>query len=326
MDECVEKRKHNTVCAVVVTYNRKELLLESLGNLCEQTHPLTAICIVDNASTDNTSQALLDAGYIDELPSQEVSELLEKTITIKNDTTKRSLTVHYFRMNENTGGSGGFHEGIKQAYCKGYDWVWVMDDDGKAAPSCLEELLKLGEKGFYYVAPDIINHEGESFFASIWSNTRISNIGFKGGPFSAILLNKFLIEKVGYPMKNFFIWGDENEYTDRISECGFPMVTVRSARYFHKSTNVDYKTCKRGFYMVRNTIFRIRLFRGVFFRKRIFMAMGIYQCFKYLIRLTVKLNVGQIFTSIHGIVKGFTEPLSQHQEECKWWGIKDDIS
>ena len=39
----------DTVCAVVVTYNRKELLLECLEALRKQTRPVQGIYLIDNA-------------------------------------------------------------------------------------------------------------------------------------------------------------------------------------------------------------------------------------------------------------------------------------
>ena len=52
----------------------------------------------------------------------------------------KTVEVYYIRMHENTGGAGGFHEGVKRTY-RGYDWLWLMDDDVKADEQCLENLL-----------------------------------------------------------------------------------------------------------------------------------------------------------------------------------------
>ena len=54
----------DTVCAVVVTFNRKQLLLKCIDSLLNQTHKINAIYIVDNNSTDNTPQLLYEKGYI----------------------------------------------------------------------------------------------------------------------------------------------------------------------------------------------------------------------------------------------------------------------
>ena len=47
-----------SICAVVVTFNRKVLLLNCLNALKAQTHPLSHIVVIDNASTDGTADFL----------------------------------------------------------------------------------------------------------------------------------------------------------------------------------------------------------------------------------------------------------------------------
>ena len=44
------------VCAVVITYNRRELLDECLQAITAQTYPCDHIVVVDNASTDGTAE------------------------------------------------------------------------------------------------------------------------------------------------------------------------------------------------------------------------------------------------------------------------------
>ncbi|MDN3537030.1 glycosyltransferase [Limosilactobacillus fermentum] len=55
----------NKICAIVVTYNRKILLKQSLQALLDQTVTDFDILVVDNASTDNTRE------YIDDLLQEE---------------------------------------------------------------------------------------------------------------------------------------------------------------------------------------------------------------------------------------------------------------
>jgi rhamnopyranosyl-N-acetylglucosaminyl-diphospho-decaprenol beta-1,3/1,4-galactofuranosyltransferase len=119
----------DSVCAVVVTYNRKNLLIECLEALRKQTRPIQGIYLIDNASTDGTPELLLEKGYISELPPENLKEPWEKEFIIQNLTNGEEIKLHYVRMHENTGGAGGFYEGVKRGYERGYDWLWLMDDD-----------------------------------------------------------------------------------------------------------------------------------------------------------------------------------------------------
>ena len=56
---------NNKICAVVVTFNRKELLLRTLSNLYKQSSPLHSIVVIDNASNDGTNELLQHLGYLD---------------------------------------------------------------------------------------------------------------------------------------------------------------------------------------------------------------------------------------------------------------------
>ena len=84
----------NQVVAVVVTFNRKDLLLEALQHLFNQSAPLD-ILVVDNASSDGTQEAL------------------EPYISNKQ--------IHYYNTGKNIGGAGGFNVGTKWALQHEYD-------------------------------------------------------------------------------------------------------------------------------------------------------------------------------------------------------------
>ena len=102
------------VTAVVVTWNRKALLLECLECLRRQTAKAD-ILVVDNASTDGTGEALR--------PMIEAGE------------------IAYVNTGKNLGGAGGFQFGVKAAVEAGCDYVWIMDDDSMPTPTALEALL-----------------------------------------------------------------------------------------------------------------------------------------------------------------------------------------
>ena len=110
-----------TVCALIVTYNRKEYLRKLLiEGLLKQTYPIKKILIFDNSSTDGTEQMLKSAGIVDGYVNENAS-------ACAYDAPK----VLYYRNQENEGGSGGFHTGIEMASELRCDLIWTMDDEHK---------------------------------------------------------------------------------------------------------------------------------------------------------------------------------------------------
>ena len=85
------------IIAVVVTYNRMELLKRNIRCL-QQNKPISSIVIVNNGSTDGTTEWLA----------------AQEGLTVINQT--------------NVGGAGGFYTGIQYAYQAGADWIWCMDE------------------------------------------------------------------------------------------------------------------------------------------------------------------------------------------------------
>lgn len=110
--ETASSRPH--IAAVMLTRNRRVRVEEGIDALLHQIHPLDEIIVIDNASADGTQ------------------EMLRK---------KYNGQITQVRLEENLGSAGGFYEGIRLAYEKGHDWIWVMDDDVKPLPDALKALV-----------------------------------------------------------------------------------------------------------------------------------------------------------------------------------------
>ncbi|MEO2068223.1 MAG: glycosyltransferase family 2 protein, partial [Desulfurobacteriaceae bacterium] len=271
-------REKNTVCAVVVTYNRKNLLMECLDALRKQTRPVQAIYLIDNASTDGTPELLLEKGYIEKLPPKDLTEPWEKEFELKNLTDGQSIRFHYVRMHENTGGAGGFYEGVKRAYEKGYDWLWLMDDDTVSEKETLLKLQEkssiLNEKKIGFICSKVVWTDGTPHFMNLPSVKPIINgipfnfyedkevLVVESASFVSLLVNRKVIERVGLPLREFFIWADDVEYTLRITKSGFLGLYVRDSIAIHKTkTNYSATTVYdwRFYYNVRNWLWIYRL-------------------------------------------------------------------
>ena len=92
------------ICCIIVTYNRLQLLKESINSVSMYKDKIKKIIVVNNASTDGTTE------YLDNICNSE-----NKLVHVK--------------LEKNIGGSGGFYEGIKKSFEYNCDWVWIMDDD-----------------------------------------------------------------------------------------------------------------------------------------------------------------------------------------------------
>lgn len=212
------------IACIVVTYNRKELLINCLDAIRNQTFKPIAVYIIDNASTDGTK------------------DLLESKNYIGNECTE--IEFNYIRLNQNLGGAGGFYEGMKRAYEKRrYDAYWVMDDDGVPNENCLFYLQQSLEK-YSYVAPLVLDVKDPSYlsFPSETEKTLLDiqnkygengTILNRSNPFNGILYRDDLVGAIGFPKKDMFIWGDECEYEERARAHGVFPVTIIKAIHLH---------------------------------------------------------------------------------------------
>lgn len=194
----------NKVAAVVVTYNRIELLKECIKALQQQTYPCD-ILIVDNASTDGTEE------YI-------------------NKIEKDYDNLHYKNTGANIGGAGGFNFGMRWAVEAGYEYVWVMDDDCLPYTDALEKLINADGilKGKYgWLASAVLwkdRHEckmnrvklKKSFYEYL-EYMQYGIVQAEQATFVSLFLKTKTIKQVGLPIKEFFIWGDDIEFTRRIT-------------------------------------------------------------------------------------------------------------
>ncbi len=202
--------------AVVVTYNRREKLKKNLGALLAQTAPAD-ILVVDNASSDGTEEMVR---------------------------AMASERIFYVNTGANLGGAGGFSFGIREGYRRGYGAFWIMDDDCIPEKDALAELLEadasLTERyGFL---------SGVAYFTDgTLCNMNIQKTGLKekvtdyASPTVPVIMATFVslyfkretVKEFGLPIKEFFIWSDDLEYTRRLSR-RLPCYMVPASRVTHE--------------------------------------------------------------------------------------------
>jgi GT2 family glycosyltransferase len=228
------------IAAVVVTFNRKLLLKECLDSLFALSRPLDAVYVIDNRSTDGTYEHLVDRGLIRPEADSRGTIRTVRSVPIpgRHDV---QIDVHYVRLPMNSGGAGGFHEGVTQAMAGGFDWLWLMDDDVLVAPDALAVLLEkknaleaAGDKPFLLNSLVLARGQDDENRLAFplqeldgrgdpkvgvyhWRLTEIQHL-VKDGlyrwvcPFNGTFVPARVVREIGPPNPDFFIWGDEKDF------------------------------------------------------------------------------------------------------------------
>jgi rhamnopyranosyl-N-acetylglucosaminyl-diphospho-decaprenol beta-1,3/1,4-galactofuranosyltransferase len=253
------------IAAVVVTFNRLEML-QTLVKVLADVPGLDEVLVVDNASTDGTGEWL--AGLPDEYGDRVTGRTLPR----------------------NTGGAGGFHDGLAWAVERGADLAWLMDDDGTPEHGCLDRLLAHeGDLDFWGpVVIDQADPERLVFPIRLPGGARIVHAmddvrraavdGLIRGiviPFNGVLVTRGLVERIGLPRAEFFIWGDDHEYRLRAERAGARIATVVDARVQHPSVGAlgtpmafgrttynDTPSDLKHYCMARNNLVNLREYGG----------------------------------------------------------------
>ena len=218
------------IIAVVVTYNR--ILLHQKD--CTDTQ--LDILLVDNASNDGTKE------WIEEQIAH----------TESHDTTP----IYALHLSVNTGGAGGFYHGMKWAYEHGADAIWIMDDDTIPKEDALQKLWE----GMACIRKQVAPKSEIGFVSStvLWTDgspCEMNRQHYVGDTFSisgkdaeediltlqpvdsatfvSLLFSREAVEKMGLPIKEYFIWGDDKEYTLRLS-ARYPCYHVKNSVVIHK--------------------------------------------------------------------------------------------
>lgn len=238
------------VVAVVVTYNRRELLETTLRGITSGSVLPSTVVIVDNASTDGTADYL--AAY------------------------NGPVATDVIRLNRNLGGAGGFVVGMERAVLDhAADYVWIMDDDTEPQHEALAEALAASQA--YAAAAG----DEPSFVASrvVWTDgrdhpmnrmrprlgaseddrataVRAGGVQIRTASFVSILIDAGQIRRHGLPIADYFIWNDDLEYTARISRHRNAISVEKSIANHHTKSFGDAGADPgaRFYYEVRNKL------------------------------------------------------------------------
>ena len=305
-----------SVAAVIVTYNRRDKLRKCLDAVIRQKgSEIPDIIIVDNNSTDGTEDMI-----------RIFSETADVELTDNAGDITGSRRIVYLRLLYNSGGAGGFAHGIRNAVEAGYDYVWLMDDDCVPADDALEELMKYdrvhhGEYGF--LSSRVLWKDGSLCEMNVQRETVFRDIPAEKlsegsapaevsmASFVSLLIPSKVVYDVGLPIREFFIWTDDWEYTRRISLKYRCMVIPSSIAVHWCDANIgayillaDRSRIDRFRYLYRNEVY---LYRREGFRGYCYEAARLAV---HIVRvMTAERSLAEKRSMIEIILKGTSEGL-----------------
>jgi len=252
-----------SIAAVVVTYNRKDLLCQCLSSLLAQTYPIDEIIVVDNASVDGT----------DRMVSENFPQIM------------------YMRLPENIGGAGGFHKGMQLAYERGNHWIWVMDDDAIPEKNALENLISFVGNGsinaYLSLAIDskdkaslcwpIKTRRGTIYTLNELNEMQLTEtLEVDRAPFVGLLVHKDIISHIGLPRSDYFIMCDDVEYSFRMRSAGYSIKICPKSYIYHPRADMIFRV---GNFKVgrKSTVKHYYSLRNCLYTKMVY-----YSCFRFL--------------------------------------------
>ena len=207
------------VCAVVVTYNRKELVKKCIEGILAQKNASCDIVVIDNGSDDGTE------------------ELFNKAFSSDN--------LKYINLGRNAGCAEGTARGITEAVIAGYEYIWVMDDDVFPHEDALEQLL-IADKELY---GDWGILSGVAYWTdgSICESNRQKKTLFKFMKdkdykkrfvkvrmvsLASMFIKAKVVKEVGLPISEYFIYTEDYEFCSRVGK-KYPIYVVPACKVTH---------------------------------------------------------------------------------------------
>lgn len=229
----------------ICNYNKADMVVKCVQAIRDQTYKELDIFVIDNASTDDSVERLIQA--------------YQNEITI-------------LQNEENLGGSGGFGRAIRTALDMGYKYFMLVDNDAFLdrevvghLHSYLEEHTDVGICGsetLYLQQPDKIQDLGGKL-----DYERYQWGGVIGGlvelPGSIILECDYVAscaamartsavrEFGGFPEENFIYW-DDIEWCTKCWKAGYKVVVNGNAKAFHDMSQANKQNMFLRYYANRN--------------------------------------------------------------------------
>lgn len=290
----------SSVSIVIVTWNRRDCVLNMLDSLRTISYHNVHIIVVDNASTDDSPAAI----------------------------RQHPLQVILLENRENLGGSGGFNTGIKYALKKlDQDYIWLLDNDAEVTADTLESMVRVMERdhsigivGSCVLSPedhDLIVEAGGHIDLNkgVWMpNRRYERYEQSSGnglvedvdyvPACSALIRTEVFQRIGLLDERFFLHWDDIDFCVRIRKSGMRVVTALDAKVYHGAEK-GYSPVTL-YYDFRNALlFFSKHFCGIgFIRAAIAILKNYMSSYGYLWLLGKRRSASYLFSGLKHFMSG----------------------
>jgi len=221
-----KKTSQDLVSVIVLTWNRKEDTLFTIGKIKESTHAEREIIVVDNASGDGTDLAVAQA----------------------------HPDVRYLRLGKNIG-IGGYNHGLEIA---SGEFVVFLDSDSYpdryAIGKMIEAFRAHPEMGV--VAFDVRNAELEDTRRCPDAPEHGPPVGTDVGSYNGagVGIRRECLERAGDLFAPLFLYFNEYDHSFRIWESGYRIKHFPSIVAYHKSSPSGRTSTRAPYFYARNML------------------------------------------------------------------------
>ncbi|MCI0607244.1 glycosyltransferase [bacterium] len=239
------------LAAFLISFNRPEILRETIHQILQQTRPPDLLLVVDNGNSRETEKI------------------------VQNYSNRN---VIYQAMEQNVGPAGASAYALTRLVAQGYEWIyWGDEDDPPEFPDIFERLMTIAEN----VEDDVagIGAVGARFNWKIGESERLKDEQLVGivevdtiGGNSQLILRNRAVREAGLPDSRLFFGSYEPEYCLRVRRAGFRFLVDGQLMWKHREKKGRLKLKRtrswiskypsaliwRRYYRTRNYIFMMR--------------------------------------------------------------------
>lgn len=239
----------NPIGIVICNYNKSDFVVNCIQSVLESKVKNFDIYMVDNASTDDSVEA--------------VRKTFGDAVTILENS-------------ENLGGSGGFNTGLRVVLEKGYDYFVCLDNDVLVDENAMQALYEYmeanpdvgmaGSRVYHMQMPEYIQQCGllidfdnctaETLYADVLEDGTLPEvIECDTVATCSVMIRGSIIREtnVGIMPEDNFIYWDDMEWGHRMHLAGYRIVTLAASQVLHQmGANVKRPNTFINYYMWRN--------------------------------------------------------------------------